>query len=498
MRLRLPLALLLLAATATADDLVEVARIRYVGLGAGLAPIATGAGYLPVLLTQREAGRGHMRVVGLGTETFMESRLVGECLGMTRDGDGIVLGMSQKGRVVLLDMVYEGRRHVANNRAAFDLGTLQDAKVLRIVPVDSRARVVVAHAGGLAIGDDRIDRPGRAFLAASGAAPVDRDGLLDLYAADGESVLHLHLRGGRFEVAGETPHGAAGFQPRAMEGADGRLWIGGAANGRATLVLVDLRGGRPRAPSGPERFELGPGSVGHLALLEGGGVVVAGERDGRSWVAVLRGGPRLLVEHEAFLSGTGVVAMTVNPQRRGWSIAAATDDRVFHILRIAGDEALPPGWDPFLVPEPGAPEPQPEGPDVGLPPIEAPPAGSGGGPGHGGVPSAERVVFPRVEAQARFGQDVDTEFVAINLGRERMRLTWGFHADDGRLVARETVVLDPLQRSRLKSSAILARQRASAFDGYVVIDGARKDDLVLEGILRQGADRTEVLRPHWR
>jgi hypothetical protein len=107
-------------------------------------------------------------------------------------------------------------------------------------------------------------------------------------------------------------------------------------------------------------------------------------------------------------------------------------------------------------------------------------------------------VFPRVEAQARFGQDVDTEFVAINLGREPMRLAWTFHADDGRVVAREPLVLGPRQRARLKSSAILAKQRAAAFDGYVVVDGARKDDLVLEGILREGPEREEVLRPHWR
>jgi hypothetical protein len=499
--MRALLALLLLAAAVAADDLVEVAKIRYVDVGAGLAPIATGNGYLPVFLTQRDAGRGNMRVVGLGTETFMESKLAGQCLGMARQGDGIVLGMNQGGKVVLLEMVYEGRRHVTRERQAFDLNTLTDPRVLRILSLGRANRVVVAHAGGLAIGEDRIERPGRRYGAASNPYEADGDGILDLFAADGETLLHLNVRGERFEAKAEIPHGTAGLEPRAMEGAEGRLWVGGAANGRAMLVLLDQRqGGRPRGPTGPERFDLGPGAVNHLAMLADGGVVVGGVRDGRSWVAVLRGGHRPVIEHEGFLSGAGVNAMTVNPARRGWTIAASTDDRMFRLLRVASDEPAPPGWDPFVAPVPG-PGPAPAPPETEVPGAEDPPQAGGGHGGSGPSPAAgapDRVVFPRVEAQARFGQDVDTEFVAINLGREPMRLSWSFFQDDGRLVAREALALAPQQRARLKCSAILAKQRAAAFDGYAVIDGARKDDLVLEGIRREGPERAEVLRPHWR
>ncbi|MGH7163708.1 MAG: hypothetical protein ACREID_09505, partial [Planctomycetota bacterium] len=167
-----------------------------------------------------------------------------------------------------------------------------------------------------------------------------------------------------------------------------------------------------------------------------------------------------------------VVRLAVNPSRRGWSVAALSADHVLYLLRLPEDPVAEAGWDPL-----GGPPPAPS-------PVPRQPAGD------------EAAVFPRVEADARNG--VDTDLVAIHFGDRAVVLALHMLDDEGRVMHRVNVQARPGQRVKLSLAKLLLDARILSFDGYLVVDGGDRRDLILEGVLRRRGAEAEALRPHWR
>jgi hypothetical protein len=260
------------------------------------------------------------------------------------------------------------------------------------------------------------------------------------------------------------------------------------------LLRLDPR--NPAAAGVP--VDLGPGVAEKVRFLDPKELAVAGTKDGRAWVGVLSLGPRPALVHEAFVKGTAVNALAVNPARRGWSLALATPDGTVSLLRMSHDPALPRDWDPFFVPPPPepphvpvpAPAPAPEA----QPPEEIAPVEAAGGPRR---PFA---VLPR--AQAQRGGAVDTEIILVNLGHQRAQVFVRFVPDEGRGTFTR-VTIEPGKRAKVSIAETIFRRKwggggADGFDGYVRIDGGDRDDLVVDAVIRRQGQPPEEVRPHWR
>jgi hypothetical protein len=489
------LGLLCLFATASfGDRLVELASTQFVGSQTDIAAIAAGDGYLPTVLSQRDAGRGHWRSVTLGLGNVDQAKLDGQVAGLDRHGGGVVIVTRQAEELKALELRYEGSSTRSIDHGAFALGGLASPRLLRVASLREGPLLVVAHGGGLSLaavkprGRGRVDQIAGAGDFVAATHPVQgRDGRLSLFAVAPGRLVQLAQTGEAFALVAEHPLVLEGFAPRAIAAEGRELWIAGENSGRAILLRFDARD--PKAPTGS--VDLGAGTAEHLRFLGPAELAVAGTKDGRAWVGVVALGARAALAHEVSLGGTSVVALGTNPARKGWSLAAATREGAFHLLRLPGDPALPRDWNP-LAPAPDAPpapapveEPPPEEP------LEAAP----------GAPRA-CAVLPRAEA-AR-GGGVDTEIVLINLGDSPLRLLVRFVGDDGRGTSTR-VQVDPGQRRKVSIAESLFRRgrwgrQAPDFDGYVRIEGASREDLVVDAVIRrEGSPHPpEEVRPHWR
>jgi hypothetical protein len=109
---------------------------------------------------------------------------------------------------------------------------------------------------------------------------------------------------------------------------------------------------------------------------------------------------------------------------------------------------------------------------------------------------ARRAVFPRVAAEPEAG--IDTEIFALNLGKSEVRLTFLFFQKDGTSAGEHKGKLDAGRRGNFKIGALLAKRGVTRFDGYIVVRGAEKGDLVLEGVLRRPDEKPSPLIAHWK
>jgi hypothetical protein len=455
----------------------------------------------------------------LGLANVDQGKLDGPALGMERYGGGIVYVWQQSGEMRALELRYEssGRTRPVDH-GGFALGDLAHPRLLRIGSLRDGPLLVVAHDRGLALaaveprGRGRVDRIETVgYVAATEPFPTGRDGRLALFAAAPGRLAHIAQAGGGFALVAEHPIAAEkvaylhAFAPQAIAGDGTALWVGGAAADRALLLRFDARELAARTAAAPVEptavLDLGRGTIDHVRLFERGhqgsaDVAVAGTKDGRAWVGICETHGRApTLAHDRFLSGTAVDALGVNPGRAGWSLAAATADGTVHLLRLPGDPALPRDWDPFAPAPVPAPVPPPvEETPAAEDPLEAlPPAEAGG---HA-VPYA---VLPRAEATR--GGEVDTEIVLVNLAREPAQVVLRFVDDDGRGgFARVTV--EAGKRRKVSVAEALFRRRFGRrvmedFDGYVRVDGAPKDTLVVDALIRRAGQPPEEVRPHWR
>ncbi|HEX5137031.1 MAG TPA: hypothetical protein VFY93_08675 [Planctomycetota bacterium] len=486
--------LCLLSSVSLADPLVEVSSTQFVGSQVDLAAIAVADGYLPSVISQREANRGHWRSVSLGLATADQTKFDGVAAGMDRYGGGVLLAIRQADEILAVLFRYEGRYTQSTEQGRFPVTGLTNTRLLRIAGVREGPLLVVAHDGGLALGvakprgRARVDSiaVGAGVAAATEPFAPARENVL--FAVAPGRLFQLVQDGDAWKLAGEHRLLLDGFVPHAIAGEGKDLWIAGERGGHAMLLRLDAR--NPAGPGFP--IDLGAGSAEKLALLEGRDLAVAGAKDGRAWVGVLSQGPRPAIAYESFVKGTVVTALGLNPARKGWSLAVTTPDGTMTLLRLPKDPALPRDWDPFTVPPPPEPPPVPA-PQPGPEPEEAQPEL----PVNAGGARRAFAVLPR--AQAQRGGAVDTEIVLVNLGQQRMQVVLRYVPDEGR-GGFTRVTIEPGKRAKVSLADTLLRRRwgANDFDGYVRIDGGDRDDLVVDAVIRRQGQPPEDVRPHWR
>lgn len=492
--------LCLLASVSLADHIVEVSTTQFVGSQVDIAAVAVGKDYLPSILSQRVQGNGHWRSVSLGLANLDQGKLDGPALAMDRYGGGIIYVWLEAAELRAMEIAYEGRRTRPTDHGALPVGHLASPRVLSVASLRSGPLLVVAHADGLVLGAVKPRGRGRAdaiatrgdLVAATQAFVPVRDATI--FVVGPGRLLQLVQEGEAMKLAAEHRLEPDGFVPHAIAGEGRDLWVAGELGGRATLLRLDAR--NPAAAG--VRVDLGVGVAAKARFLDAKELAVAGTKDGRAWVGTVSLGPRPALVHEAFVKGTAVAALGVNPARRGWSLAVATPDGTVSVLRLPADPALPRDWDPFAVPAPPepphVPAPAPQPPPEAQPAEEIPPVEAGGGP------RAPFAVLPR--AQAQRGGAVDTEIILVNLGQQRMQVVVRFVPDEGRGTFTR-VTIEPGRRAKVSAADTLFRRRwgggsAGDFDGYVRIDGGGRDDLVVDAVIRRQGEPPEDVRPHWR
>jgi len=466
----------------------------------GISAVTAGEGAFPAVQTSLDRRGGHIRFVDLSLKTVYQANLSGAPLGVGRLGGGIVAASLDRGVISFLAYEYAGTQVRTAPMGQLNVEDLQDPRLLRLVTSRSMPLAIIGHANGLVVTSlkphsrgtvDLIARPGRRYFAASGPFLGDADQRLDIYAVGEDSrLLQLDQDAAHWRIAREVRYLAPGFRAHALAGVRGRLFLGGTAGGEAQVLSFDAVRLRPfkvpkeirrliRTGVRPEAtIALGSGSVDRMEVLDKDRLVLAGTKDGRAWVAVLRTGRRPVVESEISLPGTGVITLGLNPQRKGWSIAAGTRERGVYLLRIPGDEALPRGSSPWPLPKP-APQPEPA-------PIHRIPG-----------TAANLAILPRITVDAR--SRLETEIVMVYLGQGRRIARVDFLSNAGRSVYSTTVRLTPWGRVKISVLRELHRLGVASFDGYARISGCPRADLIVEGISRRGPDAAaEVLRIHWR
>jgi len=498
------LILLFAGLTLGQESLKEVAHIQYDGPVTGICAVAAGEGYLPFILTRRREGPGQLRAVDLSLDRLFESKLSGVPLGMGRLGGGALLATLERATISFRAFEYRGTRPTMIPFAGLSVEALQDPRLLRLATVQTTPLAIIGHANGLMVASlkprgrgttDLIARPGRRYFAASDPFLGDADQRLDIYAAsENGRLLQLDQDASHWRVAKDVRYSAPGFHAHALAGVRGRLFLGGSAGGEAQVLFFDTIRLRPfKVPKELRRLirvavrpddtiALGTGEVDRMEVLDKDRLVLAGVKEGRAWVAVLRTGSPPTVEYEITLPGTGVSALGLNPKRKGWSIAAGTRERAVYLLRIPGDEALPANWSPWPLPQSGPPTaPAPQTPLRRIPGA-----------------SATVAILPRIAIDARTG--FETEIVMVYLGRTRRIVRVDYLSNTGRSVHSTVVRLTPWRRVRISVLRELGRHGVSSFDGYVRISGCPRAELVVEGVMRRGgpSGSAEVLRIHWR
>jgi hypothetical protein len=309
------------------------------------------------------------------------------------------------------------------------------------------------------------------------------------------NVLRLAERGGAWEVTQDYPIRTDGLEARAVAVAGRQLWIAGKNRRGAAIYLLDPeakpaihkfkdifksdRDGK-RDPVGAASF--GAGEILCVEILDDSTLAAGGERNGKAWVAVIERSSRCRLLHEAFgKTGESVRALVTASGRSGWTIAAITPSTIYRFRRRSDPAVRPPDRRWLAVVKGGAAtaRPQPAKPLATRRPA-----------------SARRAVFPRVAAEPDKG--IDTEILALNLGKSAVRLTFLFFQKDGTAAGEHKGRLEAGRRGNFMVGTVLAKQGVTRFDGYVIVRGAREKDLVLEGVLRRPDEKPSPLVAHWK
>jgi len=488
--MRTLLAAALLAALVHAEPLVEIARARLPAAPAGLASLRVRRAHVPLAVLDGRRREASLALLGADGAVVATERLDGRPLGVVTIGNSCQLALARGGDVSLHYVAVAGRSLRVTSYGAAPAGAWRGLRPLGMTGRRGRATLVCAHDGGLVLLSrprrdvtwTEVVRSGRRWRSISGFFDAGGDRGEDLYVLDDDRrVLHLEAdrEGGDLRAARDFAFRDDGVAVRAVAGAPGQLWMGGARRGRATLLrfdpdapgeirirkLEDLFKDPDRGTRRPEQVvTLGADDVDRLEVFDDL-LVVCGTQGGRAWIHA--GSRRIGVERgsASTLSGARVTAVCVNPSRSGWSLAAATDDGAVHLLRLPGDAAAPDVPDVPADPEPGRPS----------------------------ASEPRLAYFPRVVADARAG--LDTVFYLVYLGEGRTRLRITFFDGAGTRLAARALVLERGERARV---SVAEAVREPSFDGYAVVSGCARRDLVAEGVLRRGRGRTRVLQPSWR
>ncbi len=497
MRLPAPLAFCaLLALPVSADPLVVVSKKDLDGTIVGLTAVRRGDSHTLAALVVRGA-RTEFWIVDTAARPTAVSTIAGAGGGLCSQGERLVAFERRGGTTLLHRTWLQGRSWTSDSRG-LAVGSGGDYRLLGFGGDDSEALLCLAEGSNLFLavwndaGAGRVDflaRPGRRFLAATpSSCDVDKDGRPDFFVAvEGPSLLRFGAReGGGWDLTQDYPFRAEGFVPAALLGAPGRIWLAGRRGDEAALYLIDPDA-RPSVRKFKDIFKddatahrdpawgsvYGKGELTCLAAVGEDALAVAGTRDGKAWIGVIDANRGRLL-HETILAGGAIRELVVNPTRAGWSLAARADAGSVYFLRIPGDAAVPRD----------RPDPDPDpNPDVD---IFRPEPGAEGG----------TAVFPRLEMEVR--RAVDAELFTLNLGQREARLVFKFFDGDGRLVDQYPGTLAPGRRARVLLSTVLARRRIVSFDGYLVIEGARAREVIIEAVQRRPDAPEATLQPHWR
>ncbi|MGQ0613226.1 MAG: hypothetical protein ACT4PV_05755 [Planctomycetaceae bacterium] len=494
--LALPALLALLSTPAAADPLVVVSKKDLDGTIVGLTALRRGESHTLAALVSRGA-RTEFWIVDTAARSVAVSTIAGAAGGLCSQGERL-LAFERRGATTLLHRTWpQGRGWTADSRG-LAVGSGGEYRLLGFGGDDSEALLCLAEGANLYLavwneaGVGRVDflaRPGRKFLAATRCScDVDRDGKPDFFvAAEGPSLLRFGGReGGGWDLTQDYPYKADGFVPSAVVATPGRIWVAGRRGDDAAVFLLDPDA-RPSVHKFKDIFKddatgkrdpvwaavFGKGELTCISALGEDSVAVAGMRDGKAWIGVIDANRGRLL-HETILAGGAIRELVVNPTRAGWSLAARADGGSVYFLRIPGDAAAPRDrTDPD-------PEPDSEA-DIFRP-----------------EPGAEagRAVFPRLEMEVR--RAIDAELFTLNLGQREARLVFKFYDGDGRLVDQYPGTLASGRRARVLLSTVFARRRIVSFDGYLVIEGARASEVVIEAVQRRPDALETTLQPHWR
>ena len=477
-------ALLLAEGIARADHLVGVSRSELTG-GDRVSWVDLGrveiAGHDLVAALLRTGPRSGRILIGSRNEQVELLDTYGEPLGLhvargaTWKATSFQVASRRRARVVV-DRISGRTTTVAGS---------YEWRSARLLAFDGL--LVGASDGRLHIGSSSHRKNG-AFLAAHRSR--------DLFVVTSHpNVLRLAERGGAWEVTQDYPIRADGFEARAVASTDRQLWLAGKDRRGAAIYLFDPeakpaihkfkdifksdRTGK-RDPVGSASF--GAGDILCVEILDDATLAVGGERGGKAWVAVIERSRRCRLLHEAFgKEGEAVRALVTASGHSGWTIAAITPSTIYRFRRRS-DPAVRPRDGPWLAAVGGGAAPAAEEP-VTRPAAREP-------------APARRAVFPRVAVDPDAG--IDTEIFALNLGKSDVRLTFSFFQKDGTAAGEHKGRLRAGRRGNFKVGELLAKRGVTRFDGYVIVRGAGKRDVVLEGVLRRPDEKPSTLVAHWK
>ena len=498
--MRLLLSILLITTPVLAHELVKVTVRRPGGTVVAVAPLTSSAGNFPLCVVHTPQHRHRLVGYGLDGVEFYNAGLSTTPLGMRNIGGTVYLAQ-RSGKTVSTLRIRMLRGVVAPSVGGAEELTRR-ATFLRIIrgasgpllvfgehrdiihmvdPGSYRNRVRLNSSVSFLGCTDRFDadsdrRPDLMLL-------TDGGRLVRLEAHDRTSALHAHQN---------YPYRTEGVLATSIAAAGNQVWIGGSRRGKAALLLFDpnavpaihkfkdlFKGGRGGGRDPRAQYEFGRGTIDGIEILDARHLVLAGTRAGSPWIAVVTRTGRATVVDEAVLSGKKITAFCVNPKRIGWTVAAGTDDGKLHVLRSPGDRKA----------TRQSPTPRPE-----RRPEHDPTPGTGTGTGTAHVATA--AYFPRIEAGTRRG--LDTVLYLLYLGARPARLVVRYYDASGRLVAQQPITARRKTRTRLSLVEMLRNNRIPDLDGWAVVTGCDKRDLIASGLLYRGTANPESLRPFWR
>lgn len=499
--MRMLLSILLATAPVLAHELVKVTVRRPGGTVVAVAPLTSSAGNFPLCVVHTPRHRYRLIGYGLDGVEFYNAGLSTTPLGMRNIGGTVYLAQRSRKTVSTL-RIRMLRGVVAPSVGGAEELTL-DAKFLRIIRGSGGSGPLLVfghHRDMVHLVDPGKYRNrvhlGRAhtFLGCTDRFDADNDRRPDLMLLTGGGRLvrlEAHDRIGALHTHQDYPYRTEGVVATSIAAAGDQVWIGGSRNGKAALLLFDpnavpaihkfkdiFRGSRSGGRDPRSQYEFGRGTIDGIEILDAKHLVVAGTRAGSPWIAVVTRTGRVTVVDEAVLSGKKITAFCVNPKRIGWTVAAGTDDGRLHILRSPGDRKA--------TRQSPTPRPVPD-------PVPVPGAGR---KGTGTAHVATVAYFPRIEADTRRG--LNTMLYLLYIGARPARLTVRYYDASGRLVAQRAITARRNTRTKLSLVETLRDNRIPDLDGWAVVTGCDRGDLVASGLLYRGTANPEPLRPFWR
>ncbi len=524
------IALALLASFALSAPIHLIGNSHYVGEVKGTAYLPYGGENILAVITERSATQAHLRVHRTSLEMFYHTGLRGRPVGIVTHGSSVLTSTYLSGKIKTIAFTARGDRVVHQEWADVDVGALRNVRGLACVSTTAGPLLVMAYRGGIVMvtlsprGRPRLSqiaRPGRHFVAITPPFRLNRDGNADMIAVDQSGIiLQLQENGNTWSVVREGSCNIAGFAPHAVVGRTGEFWIGGHTGNTGQVHRFTGRTRRPRR-IGPivveekwrgfraaSSYNMGTGVVNCLAWCDKNLLAAAGSKSGRAWAGVIDcSTAQARVSGEAYYKGAECTQLGVNTKRRGWSLYTFTKEKYAYMSRLHSDPALPRDWNPFRQKDPD--------------PVPHPAPGSGGtggtGPGAGGTnpgtgadphdhdhdhgsgsngarTKGNTAILPTVSADVRRGEDTEIVLVQIN---SNDRVVVRLISDRGRVLHSRTISMRRDRRVKVSLIAELRGLGIPSFEGYIRIDGGKRNDLIVDAVRRE-PNRSENLRVHWR